>query len=174
MFDVETFVAECLAATGESAPQLAIKEVLERAVAAPDDLASRLKAKPGVAVMYRDANLTIASVVVPAGAPRSLPHDHRIWALVGIYGGQEDNHFFRRATGRLEESGGRSLKVSDTLAMGTQTIHAIENPLSGSSLAAIHVYGGDLLATERSMWTLPGYDEQPYDETKVLGAPIRR
>jgi len=173
VFDVDGFIAECLAANTEASPQLAIKEILQRAVASPDDLASSLNAKPGVAVMYRDANLTIASVVVPAGAPRSLPHDHRIWALVGIYGGQEDNHFFRRATSGLEESGGRSLKVSDTLAMGTEAIHAIENPLSGSSLAAIHVYGGDLIATERSMWTLPEYDEQPYDDTKVLGAPIR-
>jgi predicted metal-dependent enzyme (double-stranded beta helix superfamily) len=174
MFDVDAFVTECLAANAESEPRLAIKEVLERAVATPGDVASALKVKPGVEVLYRDAALTIASVIVPAGAPRSLPHDHRMWALVGIYGGQEDNHFFRRAERGLEESGGRSLEVSDTLAMGAETIHAIENPLSGSSLAAIHVYGGDLIGAARSMWTVPGYDEQPYDDVKVIGARIRQ
>lgn len=41
--------------------------------------------------------------------------------------------------------------------------------LGHEALAAIHVYGGDLIAAERSMWTGPGYDEQPYDDTKVLG-----
>jgi len=174
MFDVDAFIAECLEATSEAIPQLAIKEILERTVAAPSDVASGLAAKPGVAVLYRDPNLTIASVVVPAGAPRSLPHDHRMWALVGIYGGQEDNQFFRRADTGLEERGGRSLRVSDTLAMGAETIHAIENPLANSSLAAIHVYGGDLIAATRSMWTLPDYDEAPYEDTKVLGAPIRQ
>jgi len=174
MFDVDAFIAECLAANSEATPQLAIKETRERAVAAPDDLESGLDAKPRVAVLYRDPDLTIASVVVPAGMRRSLPHDHRMWALVGIYGGQEDNQFFRRADTGLEERGGRSLRVSDTLAMGAETIHAIENPLANSSLAAIHVYGGDLIAATRSMWTLPDYDEAPYEDTKVLGAPIRQ
>ena len=27
---------------------------------------------------------------------------------------------------------------------------------------------------ERSMWTVPGHEERPYDETKVLGARIRQ
>ena len=94
--------------------------------------------------------------------------------IVGVYGGQEDNRFFRRTEGGLEESGGRSLRVSETLAMGDDTIHAIQNPLDHSALAAIHVYGGDLLAMARSMWTVPGHEEQPYDETKVLGARIRQ
>jgi predicted metal-dependent enzyme (double-stranded beta helix superfamily) len=123
--------------------------------------------------LFRGPDLTILSVVVPAGARRSLPHDHRMWALVGIYGGQEDNHFFRRTKGGLDESGGRSLRVSDTLAMGAETIHTIENPLERSALAALHVYGGDLMGATRSMWTVPDHEEQPYDDTKVLGAPIR-
>jgi predicted metal-dependent enzyme (double-stranded beta helix superfamily) len=55
------------------------------------------------------------------------------------------------------------------LAMGDDTIHAIRNPLDHSALAAIHVYGGDLIGAARSMWTRPSYDEQPYDDTKVVG-----
>ena len=153
---------------------VAIKEVLGRAVQRPDEVEAGLRADRGVAVLHRSPDLTVLSVVIPAGSRASLPHDHRMWALVGIYGGQEDNRFFRRADGRLEQSGGRSLTVSDTLAMGDDTIHAIENPLSHSALAAIHVYGGDLLGIDRSMWTVPGYDEQPYDDTKVLGAPMRQ
>jgi len=169
MFDAETFVAECQDALSEPQPMLAVKEVLERAVAAPDAVASGLRAKPGVAVLHRSPELTVASVMVPAGVPASLPHDHRMWALVGVYGGQEDNQFFRRERGGLAESGGRSLHVSDTLLMGDDTIHAICNPLARGATAAIHVYGGDLVGVERSMWTRPGYEEQPYDDTKVVG-----
>jgi predicted metal-dependent enzyme (double-stranded beta helix superfamily) len=148
---------------------LAVKEILDRAVAEPDAVATALRAEAGVAILHRSPDLTIASVVVPAGLPRTLPHDHRMWALVGIYGGQEDNQFFRRADGGLAESGGRSLRVSDTLLMGDDTIHAISNPLDHSALAAIHIYGGDLVGAERSMWTQPGYDEQPYDDKQVIG-----
>jgi predicted metal-dependent enzyme (double-stranded beta helix superfamily) len=174
MFDVESFVADCRAALAESKPMLAVKEVLERAVATPADVGSALHAAPGVAVLHRSDDLTVATVVIPAGAPQSLPHDHRMWALVGIFGGQEDNQFFRRVDGGLEESGGRSLRVSDTLAMGDDTVHAIRNPLGHDALAALHVYGGDLIAAERSMWTVPGYEEQPFEDTKVIGAPIRQ
>jgi len=174
VFDVETFVGECRAALGEAQPMVAVKDALERLVARPDDVAAALSATAGVEVLHSSGDLTVLNVVVPAGLPATLPHDHRMWAVVGIYGGQEDNHFYRRVDGGLEERGGRSLQVSDTLAMGDDTVHAIHNPLGHSSLAAIHVYGGDLLGTARSMWTLPSYEEQPYDETKVIGSAIRR
>lgn len=169
MFNVEVFIAECETALADPQPMLAVKEILGRAVAQPDAVATALSADAGVAILHQSADLTVASVVIPAGLPPSLPHDHRMWALVGIYGGQEDNQFFRRAKSGLAESGGRSLRVSDTLLMGDNTIHAICNPLEHSALAAIHVYGGDLVGAERSMWTQPGYDEQPYDDTKVIG-----
>jgi predicted metal-dependent enzyme (double-stranded beta helix superfamily) len=174
MFDVGTFVADCRSALAESQPMLAVKEVLERAVARPDDVAAGLTVEPGVEVLHTSSDLTIISVVVPAGAPPTLPHDHRMWAVVGIYGGQEDNRFYRRADGGLDERGGRSLAVSEALAMGDDTIHAIANPLAHSSLAALHVYGGDLLGAERSMWTGPPYEERPYDATEVIGSPIRQ
>jgi len=169
VFDVDAFVADCQRALGEAHAMLAIKEVLERAVAEPDAVTASLNTDPGVTVLHRSADLTVLSVVVPAGARQTPPHDHRMWALVGICGGQEDNQFFRRTGDGLAESGGRSLRVSDTLAMGDDTIHAIHNPLEHSALAAIHVYGGDLIGAERSMWTGPEHVEQPYDDTKVVG-----
>ena len=176
MFDVESFVADCRSALAGGESMLAVKEILERTVAAPGEVASALKADAGVTVLHRSDDLTVLSVMIPAGRPPTLPHDHRMWALVGIYGGQEDNRFFRRVGGGLEHSGGRSLLVSETLAMGDDTIHAIHNPLGHSALAALHVYGGDLVgaAPDRSLWTVPEYEEQPYDDVKVLGAPMRQ
>src|SRR5437763_14848120 len=114
MFDPEAFVAECRAALDEPQPMLAVKEILARAVAQPSEIEAGLHAEPGVAVLHRSPELSVISVVMPAGTPATLPHDHRLWALVGIYGGQEDNRFFRRVPGSLEESGGRSLLPSDT------------------------------------------------------------
>ena len=44
----------------------------------------------------KDDELTVLHVV---WAPRMTiyPHDHRMWAAIGIYAGQEDNSFFRRS-----------------------------------------------------------------------------
>ena len=169
MFDVDAFIGECQTALGESTPMLAIKEIVDRAVAEPDAVATALHAKPGAVVLHRRDDLTVLSIVVPARSRPSLPHDHRMWAVIGVYQGQEDNQFFRRNDGGLVESGGRSLGVSDTLAMGDGTIHTVRNPLEHGALAALHVYGGDLIGADRSMWTGPDYDEQRYDDTKVIG-----
>src|SRR4029077_18169605 len=53
VFDPEAFVAECQAALGGPQPMLAVKDILERAVAQPDEVASGLRADPGVAVLHR-------------------------------------------------------------------------------------------------------------------------
>ncbi|GAC1603642.1 MAG: hypothetical protein NVS3B21_32370 [Acidimicrobiales bacterium] len=169
MFDVDEFVVECQEACAQGEPILAIKDIVDRVVTEPRSVAKALSAEPGVEILHRSAALTVLNVVIPSGSQPVLPHDHRMWALVGVYGGQEDNHFFRRAERGLSESGGRSLMVSDSLAMGDDTIHSIGNPLAHSALAAIHVYGGDLLGAERSMWIEPGYEEQPYDAARVVG-----
>jgi predicted metal-dependent enzyme (double-stranded beta helix superfamily) len=171
MFDLDGFVVECRTALAEAQPMVAVREIVARAVSDPSAIAPALP-DSGITVMVQEPDLTVLCVVIPGGLPKSgsiMPHDHRMWAVVGIYGGQEDNQFFRRDARSLVESGGRSLRVSDTLAMGDGTIHAIRNPLDHSALAAIHVYGGDLLGAARSMWVGPDYTEQPYDESTVIG-----
>lgn len=169
MFDVDVFVAECRAALAEPTPMLAVKPILDRVVADPGALASALGAEPGAVVLHRSDDLTVLSIVVPSGSRPSVPHDHRMWAVVGVYAGQEDNQFYRREGAGLVESGGRSLRVSETLAMGDHTIHAIRNPLEHRALAAIHVYGGDLLGAARSMFPPPDFREHPFDDRAVIG-----
>jgi predicted metal-dependent enzyme (double-stranded beta helix superfamily) len=41
-------------------------------------------------------------------------------------------------------------------------IHSVENP-TRSYTCAIHVYGGDFIATPRSQWDAGTLEEQPYD-----------
>ena len=173
MFDLDALVDDCRAALGEDRPMLAVKELVERAVADRASLDASLSHEGGVHLLHRSDDLTIANVVLPAGAPASLPHDHRMWAVVGVYGGQEDNQFYRRAERGIEESGGRSVLVGEALAMGTETVHAISNPSTASAVAALHVYGGDLVGADRSMWIGPDLEERPFDQEAVLGAPIR-
>ena len=85
--------------------------------------------------------------VVWAPGMRIYPHDHRMWATIGIYAGREDNAFYRRATddrSTLVESGGKQLGVGDVVTLGDDTIHSVANT-SGVLTAAIHVYGGDFV-----------------------------
>ncbi len=95
--------------------------------------------------LYRSSALTVLRFVWPP-AVELFPHDHRMWAAIGIYGGGEDNTFFRRVPEGLVVSGGKQLRAGDVALLGADVIHAVANP-SRAYTAAIHVYGGDYFGT---------------------------
>jgi predicted metal-dependent enzyme (double-stranded beta helix superfamily) len=165
MFDVDELIADCRAALAEDEPRRAVREVVERAVAAPTDVGDVLRpTEGGLTLLYNADDLTVLHVVWAPGM-ELFPHDHRMWAVIGIYAGQEDNAFFRRAAPGspfLTESGGKELKLSDTILLGDDVIHSVSNPLDRLT-AAIHVYGGDFVNQPRSQWGPGPRNERPYD-----------
>jgi len=115
--------------------------------------------------LYRSSTLTVLQFVWPPGV-KLFPHDHRMWAAIGIYGGGEDNTFFRRAPEGLVASGGKQLRAGDVTLLGDDVIHAVANP-SRAYTAAIHVYGGDYFGTHRSQWDPTTLREEPFDADAV-------
>ena len=97
MFDLDRFIADCREAIAQDSSHKSVREVVARAVA---DHASVIKAlgeptKAGLVPLYRSPELTILNL--SWGPLMTLqPHDHRMWACIGIYGGREDNIFWRR------------------------------------------------------------------------------
>ncbi|HEY6318901.1 MAG TPA: hypothetical protein VI462_13580 [Acidimicrobiia bacterium] len=167
MFDLDGFIASCDAASGEATPALAIKEQVERAVADPSgvDGALGVAACGGFRTLHRTPSLTVLQFVWPPGV-QLFAHDHRMWAVIGIYGGGEDNTFYRRAASGLDKAGGKRLEVGDVTVLGDSVIHAVANP-HRTYTAAIHVYGGDYFGTPRSQWDPVTHVEQPFDAEAV-------
>jgi predicted metal-dependent enzyme (double-stranded beta helix superfamily) len=165
MFDVDDFVARCVEARAESEPRRAVREVLTRALSRPNEVAEAMApSEGGLTLLHHAPDLTVIHVV---WAPKMnlYPHDHRIWAAIGIYAGQEDNAFYRRAVpdGRtLTESGGKELRAGDTVMLGDDTIHEVTNPTDRLT-GAIHIYGGDFVNQPRSQWGPGPVVERPYD-----------
>jgi predicted metal-dependent enzyme (double-stranded beta helix superfamily) len=160
-------VGDCEAAVRESQPSLAVKEVLARAIAAPSDIDRALgdTTKWEMRSLHRSSALTVLQFVWPPGV-ELFPHDHRMWAAIGIYGGGEDNTFFRRVPEGLVVSGGRQLRAGEVTLLGDDVIHAVANP-SRAYTAAIHVYGGDYFGTHRSQWDPTTLREEPFDADAV-------
>ena len=171
MFQKERFIEECRAALKETNAQAAIRELVARAVSEPAPIIRELGEPKlaGVDMLYRADDLTILNL---RWGPRMVfkPHDHRIWAVIGIYGGREDNTFFRRADGGgLRRHGVKELNEKDTIPLGAAIIHAVTNPLDRIT-GGIHVYGGDFFATPRSEWDPKTLKEQPYDVADTIRA----
>jgi len=167
MFDLDTFLGDCRAARQEAEPRRAIKEVLARAVADGRDVATALPPeRAGFTRLHVAPDLTVIKVVWAPGM-ELWPHDHRMWAAIGIYTGGEDNAFFRRNGTSLVEAGGRTLEPGDVCLLGDDVVHAVANPTQQFA-GAIHVYGGDFFTQPRSEWRGVPYVEEPYDVERTL------
>jgi predicted metal-dependent enzyme (double-stranded beta helix superfamily) len=168
MFTLDRFVADCRDALRERSPELAVKEVVARAVADPSAVEAALgtPTTAGASRLHHSPELTILNVIW-APDMAIYPHDHRMWAIIGLYGGREDNTFYRRASSGLTEAGGKHLEVRDVTVLGRDVIHAVANPLRQFT-GAIHVYGGDFFGMPRSEWDPDTRTERPYDVQRAM------
>lgn len=162
---VDDVTGRCRAALREHTPALAVRDALRELVADPAALEGALGVveRGGITPLYRADDLTVLHVAWTPGMALN-PHDHRMWAVIGLYGGREDNAFYRRSEGPrgLEPSGGRVVPAGDVLVLGDDVIHSVANPHREFAVA-LHVYGGDFFAGQRSEWDFDTYEERPRD-----------
>jgi predicted metal-dependent enzyme (double-stranded beta helix superfamily) len=95
MFQKDRFVEGFKAAVADG--QKAIRGLVRQAVT---DLSGVLAGlgepnQAGVYPLYHAYNLTVIHFVL-ATYMTLLPHNHHIFSVIGIYGGREDNVFWRR------------------------------------------------------------------------------
>jgi len=167
MFSVEQLIADCRAALAADKSHKHVCEVVRRAVSEPATVLGGLgePKRARLHELYRSDDLTILNVVW--GPMMTIaPHNHnKIWAVIGIYTGREDNIFWRRVpggSGKVEAAGAKSLCEKDAVPLGPEIIHSVTNPIPRLT-GAIHVYGGDFFNTGRSEWDPEMLVEEPFD-----------
>ena len=171
-FDPDRFIADCRLALAEDQSHKSVREAVARAVSDPASVLTRLSEprRAEVQKLYHSEDLTILNVI---WGPRMtiMPHNHQMWAVIGVYTGREDNIFWRRIpggeNGKVEAAGARALCEKDAEPLGGNIIHSVTNPISRLT-AAIHVYGGDFFGAERSEWDPETLLEQRYDVEKTI------
>jgi predicted metal-dependent enzyme (double-stranded beta helix superfamily) len=173
-FDLDRFVSDCRHAVAEDRSHKLIREVVARAVSEPSSVLRGLGEPEGSGVqkLYVSDHLTILNVI---WGPRMtlMPHNHKMWAVIGVYTGREDNIFWRRIPGckdgRLEAAGARALSEKDAEPLGQDIIHSVTNPIPRLT-GAIHVYGGDFYGAVpiRSEWDPETLLEHPFDLEKAM------
>src|SRR6476661_230598 len=171
MFELDQFVSDCRAALRQDRPQQAVQEVVRRAVSAPGDVLKAIgePKRAEMQTLYRSDDLTILNVI---WAPwmNLLPHNHQMWAIIGLYTGREDNIFWRRVPGNnglVEAAGARALREKDAEPLGRDIIHSVSNPIPRLT-GALHVYGGDFFAAPRSEWDAETLHEGRFDAERAI------
>ena len=170
-FDLDQFIADCQAAIRDDASHKSMREVVARAVSDSRAVLDALgePTQGGMKPVFRSGQLTILNVVWTPWMTL-LPHNHRMWAVIGIYTGREDNIFWRRAdgspAGKLEATAAKALGEGDAVPLGRDVIHSVTNPIPRLT-GALHVYGGDFFGVARSEWNAETLLEQPSSGEKM-------
>ena len=167
MFDTDQFIADCGAAVATEDSHMAVKELMAHAVSNPSIVLEKLgePCRAGVNKLFVSDKLTILNLVW--GPMMTLkPHDHKMWAVIGIYTGREDNIFWRKIKddpqNRIEAAGAEAIGPGDIAPLGRDIVHSVTNPIPRLT-GALHVYGGDFFADGRSEWDPETLTEHPYD-----------
>jgi predicted metal-dependent enzyme (double-stranded beta helix superfamily) len=167
--NIDNFVQDCIDANREDDAQGAVLEVLAKAVSDPGKMLAAVgePARAGISIFYRSTTLTIFSA---AWTPQMnlMPHNHLMWANIGIYTGREDNIFWRDTDDRIEAVGAKALFEGDAASLPVDAIHSVTNPLLRFT-GGIHIYGGDFFNTARSQWDAETLEEEPSDGDVIRG-----
>ncbi|MDB9961179.1 hypothetical protein OAD62_03705 [Oceanihabitans sp.] len=161
LIEMQKFIEECILANKEANPQEAVKEVLSKGVSNPQAMLKAIgePTEAGLKVFLRSKDLTIFAA---SWTPQMnlMPHNHHMWANIGIYTGREDNIIWERNKASLEAHDVRCLFAGDVATLNTNAIHSVTNPLPRFT-GGLHIYGGDFFATERSQWDPDTLTEEP-------------
>ena len=132
MFDVARFIAECEAAMTNDEGREAVRDVLMASIANPAGIVSAL-GEPRLAgdqVLHRSPRLTILHIVWPPSFTQT-PHNHHVWAEIGVYRGREDNIFWKRCVPgskwSIEVVGAASLCAGSCHSLDSDVSHSVTN-----------------------------------------------
>ncbi len=177
-FELDRFISRCKDAVVKPRPAEAVlalmREAMSDVAGVREALQSILGDSLSNAPLFRSSELLILNTVLVPGVV-TPPHDHATWAVIGVYGGREDNTFYRKSTTGPEEIARKELRGGGSILLDPGVIHAVANPLQVPTFA-IHVYGADLLTARRRMWHPHTLEAGDYDPARFLKwcAELRR
>ena len=167
--DMDRFIEDCIIANKETDAQDAVLEVLQKAVNSPKAALNAIgePTKAGIDVLHRSGTLTIFSAT---WTPQMnlMPHNHLMWANIGIYTGREDNIIWERSDDSIKANEAVALFEGDAAKLPVDAIHSVTNPLRRFT-GGIHIYGGDYFDTTRSQWDPETLAEEPSDGAVIKG-----
>jgi hypothetical protein len=133
-----------------SAGQGAVNDVLADVLKDHERFSAALRRRPKPWFFAADDTMTLFCTEGRAGNA-SAPHDHGTWSVLGCFDGAEESWWLEIADGALRHTGSGVLRAGDVHALPANAIHAVMNRWNQPN-GVVHIYAGNFLATERSIW----------------------
>ena len=167
---VQDLVARLSGAAGEADGMRAVRAVMDDLSNDLDGVANALSWLSGTGgnalqAFYRAPNLSALKVQFPNGR-RTPPHNHGTWAIILLLSGEERNTLYRReADDSLTRVSEKVLTPGTVLPLLADTVHVAEC-MGGEPAVGLHVYGANVLGTERQMWDPDTLEAHALDWTR--------
>ncbi|EML7262268.1 cysteine dioxygenase [Raoultella ornithinolytica] len=112
-------------------------------------------------LLHADSGQRFSIVSFVWGPGQATPiHDHRVWGVIGMLRGAEENQRYRLDTTGLPVADGIAGRLSpgevEKVSSRDGDIHRVSNALAESVSISIHVYGGNIGAVKRAVYTPEG------------------
>ena len=160
-------VAQFAHAASQAEPMAATRLIVDDLATKIDSVAAALEYLPGTGgnalqAFYRSPQLSLLKVSFPAGR-RTPPHNHGTWAMIMVLSGTEKNTLYRRLDdGSLRRVSDVTPERGSILPMRGDAVHVAEC-VGDEPAIGLHIYGANVLATDRQMWDPDTLAEQPLD-----------
>ena len=150
-FNLDEFIQQLRSAALEPEAKARVRELMHDAFLDPESIRATMPVyENDDEVLFEDDSVSIWFVRFPPGT-HVPPHDHQTTAIIGVYEGAEDNHFYLHEPGRLVYKSSRRVEPGDVIALKPDGIHSVE-AADGKPCCGIHVYLAALTRIERSLF----------------------
>ena len=143
---------------------------LLRALVSVDDWLPDEYARPGPEryqqyLLHADSRQQFSIVSFVWGPGQETPvHDHRTWGLIGMLRGAETSQGYALSPGALRAEGAAErLEPGQVIAVSPRIgdLHQVRNAYSDRTSISIHVYGANIGAVRRAVYSAEGA-EKPF------------
>jgi predicted metal-dependent enzyme (double-stranded beta helix superfamily) len=159
VFDPDEFVQRCLSCLTAADPVGLAADAMASALADSDGV-QRTFGEGAFNVLYWSPQMLIFQGTGHPGVWSRI-HDHKMWAVIGVFRGVERNEFFERGDNRLRRTSELDIHAGKPEVLDPDVIHRSGNPEAEPN-GWLNVYGGDLIHAIRTQWDDDGTNERPY------------
>lgn len=162
-FDLDQFVTSLRDAAKQGEAPRRVRDLMLEAFRDPDAVAAAMTGFSGEEeILFEDESLSVWYVGFDA-RKHVPPHDHLVDATIGVYRGEEINHFYLVDDSGLVRKTSKHMSAGDVISLRPDTIHSVETADSDWSYG-IHVYLGPLSTISRSLYDWDSGEPIPFDD----------
>lgn len=148
-FTLDSFLQQLKDAANTDNPEQQVYQVMQRVFTVHiDNVADIFRQLDDDVILYEDSVIAVLHYLMPTGVVVP-PHDHQLYAIIGVYEGVEENHFYQVMNQQLIRQAIKPISRGEVMLIHPEGIHSVQTANNQRS-AAIHVYLGELTKVKRS------------------------